>query len=146
MTPSGRVSYVDRYATIPFEGTGTLGTDFYRSVTQYDLLGRQQYDIQVVRGSASSNRVEQVTQYVYDVRDRVIEVKQGVSGDTAANSHDMTDNYNSYPTLVTLSRPNTTMAALGMATSPSRSVTTARGQTITPVVTSSGPIAATSAG
>ncbi|MEZ6032037.1 MAG: RHS repeat-associated core domain-containing protein [Planctomycetaceae bacterium] len=100
----GRSSYVDQYATIPSSGTGTLGTDFYRSVTQYDLLGRRQYDIQVVRGSASSNRVEQVAQYVYDVRDRVIEQKQGVSGDTAANSHDMTDNYNSYPTLVTLSK------------------------------------------
>jgi RHS repeat-associated protein len=100
----GRLSYIDNYATIPSSGTGTLGSDFYRSVTQYDLQGRKQYDIQVVRGSASSNRVEQVTQYVYDVRDRLIEQKQGVSGDTAANSHDMTDNYNSYPTLVTLSR------------------------------------------
>ena len=48
--------------------------------------------------------MEQVTQYVYDVRNRVIEVKQGVSGDTAANTHDMTDNYNAYPTLVTLSK------------------------------------------
>ncbi|MEZ6032063.1 MAG: RHS repeat-associated core domain-containing protein [Planctomycetaceae bacterium] len=100
----GRLSYVDQYATIPSSGTGTLSTDFYRSVSQYDLLGRKQYDIQVVRGSASSNRVEQVKQYVYDVRDRLIEQKQGVSGDTAANSHDMTDNYNSYPTLVTLSK------------------------------------------
>jgi hypothetical protein len=98
----GRKSYVDQYATIPSSGTGTLGTDFYRSVTQYDLLGRRQYDIQVVRGSASSNRMEKVTQQIYDVRGRVIEVKRGVSGDTAANSHDMTDNYNSYPTLVTL--------------------------------------------
>ncbi|MEZ6032023.1 MAG: RHS repeat-associated core domain-containing protein [Planctomycetaceae bacterium] len=100
----GRLSFIDRYATIPSSGSGTLGSDFYRSVTQYDLQGREQYDIQVVRGSASNNRVEQVTQYVYDVRDRVIEQKQGVSGDTAANSHDMTDNYNSYPTLVTLSK------------------------------------------
>ncbi|MFN8710617.1 MAG: RHS repeat-associated core domain-containing protein, partial [Planctomyces sp.] len=100
----GRTSYVDRYATIPISGIGTLGTDYYRSVTQYDSMGREQYDVQVVRGSASSNRVEQVAQYVYDVRNRVIELKQGVSGDSAANSHDMTDNYNSYPTLVTLSK------------------------------------------
>ncbi|MFO0425215.1 MAG: RHS repeat domain-containing protein, partial [Planctomyces sp.] len=100
----GRQSYTDRYASIPSSGTGTLGTEFYRSITQYDLMGRKQYDIQVVRGSTSSNRVEQVKQNVYDVRGRVIEQKQGVSGDTAANSHDMTDNYNSYPTLVTLSK------------------------------------------
>ena len=101
---AGRVSYVDRYASIPSSGTGTLGTDFYRTVTQYDLLGRKQYQVQVVRGSTSSNRVEQVTQYIYDSHSRVIEAKQGVSGDTAANSHNMTDNYNVYPTLVTLSK------------------------------------------
>ncbi|MFN8707534.1 MAG: RHS repeat domain-containing protein, partial [Planctomyces sp.] len=109
----GRQSYVDRYAAIPSSGTGTLGTDFYRSITQYDLMGRKQYDIQVVRGSTSSNRVEQVKQNVYDVRGRVIEQKQGVSGDTAANSHDMTDNYNSYPTLVTLSKREYDIGGVG---------------------------------
>ncbi len=100
----GRLSYVDQYATIPSSGTGTLGSDFYRNITQYDLLGRTQYLTQVVRGSASSNRVEQVTKIDYDVRDRVTQVSTGVSGDTAANSHDMTDNYNAYPTLVAVSK------------------------------------------
>ncbi len=103
-SPAGWLTYTDRYATIPSSGTGTLGSDFYRSVTQYDTLGRKQYDVQVIRGSASSNRVEQVTKYTYDILDRVIQVDQGVSGDTAANSQDMTDNYNNYPALVTVSK------------------------------------------
>jgi RHS repeat-associated protein len=81
-----------------------LSTDFYRTVTQYDTQGRKQYDIQVIRGSAHANRVEQVAQYVYDVRNRIIQINKGVSGDTAANSQDMTDSYNVYPTLYTISQ------------------------------------------
>jgi hypothetical protein len=100
----GRLSYVDQYATIPGSGTGTLGGDFYREVTQYDTMGRRQYLIQVVRGSASNNRVEQVTKVDYDLRNRVIQISQGVSGDTAANSQDMTDSYNVYPTLVIVAK------------------------------------------
>ena len=60
--------------------------------------------IQVIRGSVISNRVEQVTQFVYDIRDRVIQINKGVSGDVAANSQDMTDSYNVYPTLYTISQ------------------------------------------
>jgi RHS repeat-associated protein len=101
---TGFLTYTDRYIDSPSSGAGTLSTDFYRTVTQYDTLGRKQYDIQVIRGSASSNRVEQVTQYVYDVRDRIIQVNKGVSGDTAANSQNMTDSYNVYPTLNTMSQ------------------------------------------
>ncbi len=101
---TGYLTYTDRYVDSPASGTGTLSTDFYRSVTEYDTLGRRQYDIQVIRGSAHANRVEQVTQYVYDVRDRLIQTSRGVSGDAAANSQDMTDSYNAYPTLYTVSQ------------------------------------------
>jgi hypothetical protein len=99
---TGYLTYADRYIDSPTSGVGTLSTDFYRTVTQYDTLGRKQYDIQVIRGSAHNNRVEQVTQYVYDVRDRITQVNKGVSGDLAANSQDMTDSYNVYPTLYTM--------------------------------------------
>ncbi len=64
---TGYRTYTDRYIDSPSSGSGTLSTDFYRTVTQYDTLGRTQYVIQVIRGSVHSNRVEQVTQYVYDV-------------------------------------------------------------------------------
>jgi hypothetical protein len=101
---TGWLTYSDRYIDSPSSGFGTLSTDFYRTVTQYDTLGRKQYDIQVIRGSVSSNRVEQVTQYAYDVLNRVIQVNRGVSGDTAANSQNMTDSYNVYPTLYTISQ------------------------------------------
>ncbi|HEV8072384.1 MAG TPA: RHS repeat-associated core domain-containing protein [Planctomycetaceae bacterium] len=101
---TGYLTYSDRYIDSPSSGYGTLSTDFYRTVTQYDTLGRKQYDIQVIRGSVSTNRVEQVTQYVYDVRNRIIQVNKGVSGDLAANSQNMTDSYNVYPTLYTISQ------------------------------------------
>jgi RHS repeat-associated protein len=101
---TGYLIYTDRYIDSPSSGSGTLSTDFYRTVTQYDTLGRKQYNIQVIRGSVHSNRVEQVTQYVYDVRDRLIQTNKGVSGDLAANSQDMTDSYNVYPTLYAISQ------------------------------------------
>jgi RHS repeat-associated protein len=101
---NGRLTYTDRYIDSPSSGAGTLSTDFYRTVTQYDTLSRKQYDIQVIRGSVHGNRVEQVTQYVYDVRDRIIQINKGVSGDLAANSQDMTDSYNVYPTLYPISQ------------------------------------------
>ena len=101
---SGQLQYTDRYFDIPSSGTGTLSTNFYRTVTQYDALGRTEYSVQVVSGSSASDRKEQVTRNVYDVRDRVIEVQQGVSGDSAAGSHNMTDDYTTYPTLRTISK------------------------------------------
>ena len=100
---TGSLEYSDRYHDIPSSGTGTLSTNYHRTVTQTDALGRPEYRIQVVSGSSASDRKEQVTQQVYDVLGRVTTVKQGVSGDTAANSHNMTDNYNTYPTLRTVS-------------------------------------------
>jgi hypothetical protein len=53
--------------------------------------------------TTSSNSKEQVTQTIYDTLDRAIQVKLGVSGDTAANSHNMGSSYTTYPTLQTVS-------------------------------------------
>jgi len=99
-TPKGQLEFVDRYHDVPTSGNGTLTTNFHRSVLKYDTMGRQQYSIQVVSGTATSSSVEQVTQNVYDVMDRVIETKQGAS----STSHDMTSTYTTYPTLVTISK------------------------------------------
>jgi RHS repeat-associated protein len=110
---TGWLTYTDRYIDSPSSGFGTLSTDFYRTVAEYDTLGRQQYSIQVIRGSVHSDRVEQVTQYVYDVRNRITQVSKGVSGDTAANSQDMTDSYNVYPTLYTIGQAVYDSGAVG---------------------------------
>ena len=99
---TGSLEHSDRYHDIPSSGTGTLSTNYYRTVTQTNALGRPEYEIHVVSGSSASNRKEQVTRFAYDVLGRVTTVKQGVSGDTAANSQNMTDNYNTYPTLRTV--------------------------------------------
>lgn len=101
---TGQFNHTDRYANIPSSGTGTLSTDFYRSLVQLDSFNRKEYEIQVVSGSTAADRKEQVMKYVYDAMGRVIEVKRGVSGDSAANSHNMTDSYSSYPTLATISK------------------------------------------
>ncbi len=101
---SGRLKSLDRYHDIPSSGDGTLSTNYYRTITQYDALGRVEYTIQVVSGTSATDRKEQVTRYDYDVRDRVIEVKMGVSGDSASNNHNMTDDYDTYPTLRTISK------------------------------------------
>lgn len=100
---TGELIYNDRYHDIPSSGSGTLSTNFYRTISQKDALGRQKYKIQVVSGSSASDRKEQVTQYVYDVHSRLIETKKGVSGDSSSNSHNMTDDYDTYPTLRTIS-------------------------------------------
>ncbi|MCA9077796.1 MAG: hypothetical protein KDA93_22405, partial [Planctomycetaceae bacterium] len=99
---TGSLSTVDQYHDIPSSGTGTLSTNFYRTVQQTDAMGRPDFQIQVVNGSTATDRKEQVTQRVYDIRGRVIRVKQGVSGDSAANSHNMTDDFDAYPTLRTI--------------------------------------------
>ena len=97
---TGYLTYTDRYIDSPPSGPGTLSTDFYRTVTQYDTLGRKQYIVQVINGSVSTSEVEQVTQNVYDIRDRIIQINKGVSG----LGHDMTSNYNVYPTMYAISQ------------------------------------------
>lgn len=97
---TGRLTYTDRYIDSPSSGYGTLSTDFYRTVTQYDTLGRKQYVIQVINGSVITSEVEQVTQYVYDIRDRVIQANKGVSP-LGAN---MGSSYTNYPTIYTISQ------------------------------------------
>jgi hypothetical protein len=102
-TASGVLEKVDRYHDIPGSGVRTLSTNYYRTVHQFDTRGRQQYEIQVVSGTVATNSREQVTQAVYDVLDRVTEIKRGVSADSAAAptipNHDMGSSYISYPTL-----------------------------------------------
>jgi RHS repeat-associated protein len=95
---NGELAIVDRYHDIPSSGNGTLSTNFHRSVIKYDGIGRKQYEIQVVSGTATSSSVEQVTEYVYDVRDRVIGIKKGVSKASGAGS-DMGSNYSTYPSM-----------------------------------------------
>lgn len=97
---TGHLMYTDRYIDSPSSGAGTLSTDFYRTVMQYDTLGRTQYIIQVISGSVITSEVEQVTQYVYDIRDRVIQINRSVSPSGA----NMGSNYNSYPTMYTVSQ------------------------------------------
>ncbi len=96
---TGWLTYNDRYVDSPASGSGALSTDFYRTVTQYDTLGRKQYEVEIINGSVITTEVEQVTQYVYDVRDRLIQVKKGVSP-TGAN---MGSNYTNYPTMYNVS-------------------------------------------
>ena len=97
---TGYLTYTDRYIDSPSSGSGTLSTDFYRTVTQYDTLGRLQYVVEVINGSVITSEVEQVTQYVYDVRDRQIQVNKGVS----PSGQNMGSNYTIYPTLYTISQ------------------------------------------
>jgi len=97
---TGYLTYTDRYIDSPASGSGTLSTDFYRTVTQYDTLGRKQYVVEVINGSVITSEVEQVTQYVYDVRDRLIQINKGVSPSGAT----MGSNYTTYPTLYTISQ------------------------------------------
>ncbi|MDR2408291.1 MAG: hypothetical protein LBE13_09310, partial [Bacteroidales bacterium] len=43
---SGLLQHVDRYHVIPASGVGTLGTNFYRTTSIYDTLGRQAATVQ----------------------------------------------------------------------------------------------------
>jgi RHS repeat-associated protein len=97
---TGFLTYTDRYIDSPSSGSGTLSTDFYRTITQYDTRGRKQYVVQIINGSVITSELEQVTQYVYDVRDRMIQVNRGVSPSGA----NMGSNYTNYPTLYTISQ------------------------------------------
>jgi YD repeat-containing protein len=96
---AGHLLYTDNYIDSPSSGPGTVSTDFYRTVTQYDTLGRRQYIVQIINGSTPSNQVEQVTQYVYDVHNRVIQINKGVS----PLGQNMTSSYNVYPTMYAVS-------------------------------------------
>lgn len=97
---SGKLSTIDTYHDIPSSGTGTLSTNFNRTVLQYDDEGRPTYTIQTVSGTSTSAGVEQVSQRVYDLLGRVTETKLGVSD----SSHDMTSSYTTYPTLRTIGK------------------------------------------
>jgi len=106
---SNKLATVDTYHDIPSSGTGTLSTNFRRTVMQYDDEGRPTYTIQTVSGTSTSTGVEQVTQRVYDLLGRVTETKMGVSN----SSHDMTSGYTTYPTLQTISKSVYDLGAVG---------------------------------
>lgn len=90
----GQLVFSDWYFNIPSSGTGNASDNYYRTAMLYDEQGRKEYTIQAVSGSPGSSGVEQVTQNVYDVLDRVTEIKQGVSD----ASHSVTLSYNAIPT------------------------------------------------
>ncbi|MDR0610013.1 MAG: hypothetical protein LBG58_07885, partial [Planctomycetaceae bacterium] len=73
-TSSGLLQHVDRYHVIPASGTGTLGTNFYRTTSIYDTQGRQAATVQFAQTGKW-----QVDYRIYDWRDRVTEVKRGVA-------------------------------------------------------------------
>jgi RHS repeat-associated protein len=97
---AGHLMYTDNYVDSPASGSGTLSTDFYRTVSQYDTLGRLQYVVQVISGSVITSEVEQVTQYVYDIRDRVVQINKAVS----PLGQNMTSSYNVYPTMYAIAQ------------------------------------------
>ncbi len=86
---TGELVEEDRYFDIPGAGSGTLSTHFHRIAYKYDELGRREFVIEVSSGTLTSNGVEQITQNVYDVRDRITCIKRGVSGD----SHNLGSSY-----------------------------------------------------
>ena len=97
---SGQLDSMDRYHDVPSSGNGTLDTHYYRTAYTYDDLGRRETTVEVVSGTSTSSGVEQVTQQVYDVLDRVVEVKRGVS----SASHNMGSSYATLPTMARATR------------------------------------------
>ncbi|MCC7408891.1 MAG: RHS repeat-associated core domain-containing protein [Phycisphaeraceae bacterium] len=96
---SGYLAWTDRYHTIPSNGTaGSLGDNFYRTLYRYDAKGRKTHTIEVVSGTSYSNGVEQVTKIVYDTKDRIIEVWQGVSP-AGSGANDMGAEYTNDPAM-----------------------------------------------
>ena len=91
---NGRLEHADRYHNIPSSGNGTISTDFYRTIYQYDNRGRTSHIIQQVSGSPTSSGLEQAYKFTYDVLDRVTLVEKGVSPTATA----MGTNYDTYPT------------------------------------------------
>lgn len=102
-TVTGQATETRRYHTIPGSGAGTLSTNYDAAIAQYDHLGRREYKIQTVSGTApGSSGVEQVTKVVYDnaITSRVVETQAGVS----ASGHNMGTDYGTYPTLRTVGK------------------------------------------
>jgi hypothetical protein len=136
---TGRLLYTDNYVDSPSSGYGTLSTDFYRTINQYDTLGRKQYVVEVISGSVITSEIEQVTQNVYDVRNRVIQINKGVSP-LGANMGPTTPPIRQ---CTPFHRPCTTTGASGTGMSRSRSNSSARVRRIIPELIITGPIAGT---
>jgi hypothetical protein len=91
------------YHNIPTNGDGSEWSEYYSTFYEYDDMGRPTLVIQDVRQAPNqfAEDVEQVTETVYDAVGRVIETKEGVSGD----GHDVGASAPySKPTMVTLSK------------------------------------------
>jgi RHS repeat-associated protein len=96
---TGQLDTIDRYHSIPGSGPGAMSTNFYRKVFRYDSMGRREYVVEVVSGTATSDSREQVTQFAYDKLNRITEIKLGVSPDSAGSNHDLTVNYSAFSTM-----------------------------------------------
>ena len=92
---NGQLVAIDRYHDIPSSDTGSHSTNYHRTGFIYNDEGQRAYTVQQVSGAPNSSGVEQVTNQIYDVLGRVIEVKRGVSG-SAHNLGSGTDNYDNY--------------------------------------------------
>ena len=80
---SGRQAKILAYHDIPSSGNGSHVTNYYVTASDYDAQGRVNATIQT-----STATVHQVTQYIYDFQDRLLEAKSGAinsSIDTSAN-------------------------------------------------------------
>jgi len=93
-----RLTNTRRYHDIPSSGDGTLITNYYETIYQYDSSGERQYQIDVINDGSGSFEVEQVTKWTHDAHGRVTKIEEGVSSDT----HDMGSDYDTYPTLRTV--------------------------------------------
>ncbi len=98
---TGLLKWLDRYHKIPEAGSGTLSTDFHRTVNRYDAIGLQTHVIEVVSGTDPDSDqegvgcTEQVTVTTYDARARTVALERGVS----AYNHKMGPDYGTDPTL-----------------------------------------------
>ncbi|MBE7457798.1 MAG: hypothetical protein HS102_14420 [Planctomycetia bacterium] len=84
---SGMLESTDRYHSIPTSGSGTRYTHFYRTVVEYDSMGRVEFVIADVANTAGSGPpqtydTEQITEMAYDFLGRTTATKEVVSDET----------------------------------------------------------------
>ena len=87
---------VDRYHDIPgsLTGTGTMSTNFSRTVYRYDALGRKTHTIQVASGTDTNliNCTAQITEIEYDKLGRAKTISRGV-GNAWATLYKVAENF-----------------------------------------------------
>ncbi|MCG8509314.1 MAG: hypothetical protein MI741_08805, partial [Rhodospirillales bacterium] len=82
---NGQLIHVDRYHDIPSSGSGTIGTNFYRTEYVYDAMGRRTHVSQLVK--VATDRFEQVTKFDYDVLSRVTATYHDYLTNTVGDSY-----------------------------------------------------------